>query len=1573
MARRGTLWGSLGDINSRDQDLKEGLSADDVLYFSPSDDATLLPDFYGTGLGLQPWPMVPAGFGTYVAPSPDVLMGASWAAPAVVAQSKDAGAPMPQGAEGPAMTIQAVPNDARYTDGSLWGMYGDASSPANEFGSQAAEAWAQGHTGSMANVIGVIDTGIDYTHPDLYLNIWLNQREIPVTLRASLSDIDSDGLITFRDLNGAANATYVLDYNSDGRIDAGDLLNDARWENGVDEDGNGYRDDLIGWDFANNDNDPMDDHGHGTHIAGTIGALGANGIGVAGVNWNVQLVAVNLYHWFHGLSSNSVRGQAIDYFTNMAVSARAAGSVENFLATNNSWGGNTYSQTVLDAITRAAQQDILFIAGAGNNATNNDNSPYYPSQYATAPITGHEAVISVASITSSGSLWSASNFGMTSVDIAAPGSGIWSTLPNGGYASWNGTSMATPHVTGAIALYASLFPNATSAQIREALLRSATFTASFNDLVASDGRLNIPAMLAIAPPVTAFDDWLYGTNTADILAGQQGNDTLDGGDGNDTLIDDTGSDFAAFMNILDSVTVSLADGKAFSASGRDSLFGIENALGGRGADSLFGDASANLLDGYLGADTLNGDAGDDTLLGGAGNDSLIGASGNDLVAYTAATSAVTVNLLEKISMGAFGEDSLVGIENVLGGVFADSLLGDAFANEISGGAHNDTLEGGLGNDTLSGGDGADFLSFALAAGSVTASLFSNLTNGTAGNDRLSGFENILGGRFADSLQGDSRANQLNGGDGDDTLHGGAGDDTLTGAAGGDFVSYDGVTGSVTVRLASGAVSGAVGNDRLSGIEHILAGGGWDSLLGDVGANLILAGAGNDSLDGLGGNDTLIGDLGSDAVLYAGATGAVTIDLLLGYALDGLGNDSLRSIEEVVAGNFSDWLSGDSEANRLRGGAGADTLVGGLGNDTLWGGADIDLVSYADATGGVSVKLINDVTYGASGTDYLYEIENVLGSTFADTIWGDSGNETLDGQFGDDTMDSHWGDDSLIGGAGTDLLFFYTGYGEDPVTVNLATGTSSGVVFGNDSFTGFENVLGARGSDSFVGDASANGLNGGEGNDTLDGGFGNDMLDGSLGNDSLNGGGGTDFVTYASASNSITVDLAAGLALGSAGNDSLIAVENVTGGNEADSLLGDSSANHLDGGAASDTVAGGQGDDWLNGGSGQIRLTFVLPQRNPFSHIDVGINAKPAFSDLDNDGDLDLVVGRGDGDLLCFRRNSDGRFTAITGEYPANPFFGLDVGWDSAPVFVDADRDGDQDLIVGAYDGTLTTFGIGGWGIGRNYRGIDVGFNSAPVFADFDGNGYQDLLIGRSDGKIVVNSSTDTLRGIDVGSLSTPSFVDLDFDGDFDLVSGESSGALFGFVRNSFGSYDVMDGRIGWPTNPFAGIDVGWNSAPIFTDIDNDGVLDLVIGAGDGTLRLYSGQLTNRDSLAGGTGADTLEGVDGADTLDGGAGNDRLVGGAGNDLFIISDTLDSVIETAGGGADTIISSVSMTIPNHIEALRIANDVSGVTLTGGAGNDMLIGNGLANNFNGGAGDDVILVGNVTLTDIYALFAT
>jgi subtilisin family serine protease len=426
------------------------------------------------------------------------------------------------------VSVGATSNDPGYTGGSLWGTYGDATSPSNAFGSQAGEAWAAGATGSTKIVVGVIDTGIAYTHDDLYLNVWLNQSEIPLSLRGSLSDVDADGLITFRDLNHSSNAAFVTDINSNGRIDAGDLLNDLRWENGADDDGNGYRDDLIGWDFVNNDNDPFDDNNHGTHVSGTIGAKGGNGTGLAGIAWDVQIIGLKfLAADGSGAIANAVK--ALDYYT--AAGKAAVGA--DFVATNNSWGGGGYSSAMQGAIDRTAQAGNLFVAAAGNSATNTDSTANYPSNYSTMTSAGFEAVISVAALTSTGTLASFSNYGTTTVDLGAPGASIYSTLANGSYGSMSGTSMAAPHVTGAIALYAAQNAAASAAGIRDAVLGSAAATPSLVGKTVTGGRLDADAMLRFGtstqpPAEEPMGVFIYGTSGSDKLVGTAGNDTICG-------------------------------------------------------------------------------------------------------------------------------------------------------------------------------------------------------------------------------------------------------------------------------------------------------------------------------------------------------------------------------------------------------------------------------------------------------------------------------------------------------------------------------------------------------------------------------------------------------------------------------------------------------------------------------------------------------------------------------------------------------------------------------------------------------------------------------------------------------------------------------------------------------------------------------------------------------------------------------------------------------------------------------------------------------------------------------------
>lgn len=332
----------------------------------------------------------------------------------------------------------AVSNDTYSTNGSLWGMYGDAGTPANAYGSQASEAWAAGHTSCGNVVIGVIDEGIYFNHEDLAANIWTNPYD-PV--------------------------------------------------DGVDNDGNGYVDDVRGWDFdgnSNNINSGGANDDHGTHVAGTIAGVGGNGKGVAGVCWSgVKLISGKFLGRRGGSTANAIK--AIDYFTDLKTRHGL-----NIVATNNSWGGGGFSQALQDAITRAGNAEILFIAAAGNDAYDNDATASYPSNYPNAN------VIAVASTTSTGGLSSFSQWGRTTVDLGAPGSGIWSTVPKSskgalvsGYASYNGTSMATPHVTGAAALYASTRPGSTAAQIKAAILDATVPTPSLQNKTVTGGRLNV--------------------------------------------------------------------------------------------------------------------------------------------------------------------------------------------------------------------------------------------------------------------------------------------------------------------------------------------------------------------------------------------------------------------------------------------------------------------------------------------------------------------------------------------------------------------------------------------------------------------------------------------------------------------------------------------------------------------------------------------------------------------------------------------------------------------------------------------------------------------------------------------------------------------------------------------------------------------------------------------------------------------------------------------------------------------------------------------------------------------------
>src|SRR5262245_14902904 len=344
--------------------------------------------------------------------------------------------------------VETTPNDPKYADGTLWDM--------NKIAMPAAWDVSTGHPDVL---VAVIDTGADYNHPDLAANIWTNAAEAAGTA-------------------------------------------------GVDDDGNGFVDDIHGYDIVNHDGDPMDDHSHGTHVAGTIGAVGNNGVGVVGVNWSVRIMPVKTFNASgNGTTADTIAG--LNYAVQMG--ARVS---------NHSYGDNVFSQAHLDAITAAGQAGHLVVAAAGNGnffgfPINNDTTPFYPASYKPNP----DNVISVAATDSTDKFASFSNYGATSVDLAAPGVNIYSTVP-GGYGTKSGTSMAAPHVTGAAALIWAADPSLTMTQVRQRILSGTDSIQALNPNrpTVTNGRLNVFKAMPQAPRLSVSDATVTegdtGTTTA---------------------------------------------------------------------------------------------------------------------------------------------------------------------------------------------------------------------------------------------------------------------------------------------------------------------------------------------------------------------------------------------------------------------------------------------------------------------------------------------------------------------------------------------------------------------------------------------------------------------------------------------------------------------------------------------------------------------------------------------------------------------------------------------------------------------------------------------------------------------------------------------------------------------------------------------------------------------------------------------------------------------------------------------------------------------------------------------------
>ncbi len=355
----------------------------------------------------------------------------------------------------------------------------------------ATKAWAV-TTGSSRMVVSVMDTGIDYDHPDLYKNIWINQAEIPASIRARLTDVDGDGLITFYDLNNPVNQGpgKVTDHGHKGYIDADDILmpvSEGGWADGKDTSGDGYVDDLVGWNFVNNTNRPADDFGHGTQVAGVIGAMGNNGVGVSGIDWKVQLMPIKFMN-----SSGS--GSISDFIEGLNYAVAHGAKISN-----NSWTGATYSTPLLEAIQSARAGGTIFVAAAGNFDGNNDTSPVYPAGFQV------DNVVSVAATDRNDRLAGFSNYGARSVDLAAPGVDVLTTTMGGGYGYNSGTSLATPQVAGVLALVWSAHSNWTYSQVIRQVTSTVDKVPALAGKTITAGRVNAGAALGggeVATPAT---------------------------------------------------------------------------------------------------------------------------------------------------------------------------------------------------------------------------------------------------------------------------------------------------------------------------------------------------------------------------------------------------------------------------------------------------------------------------------------------------------------------------------------------------------------------------------------------------------------------------------------------------------------------------------------------------------------------------------------------------------------------------------------------------------------------------------------------------------------------------------------------------------------------------------------------------------------------------------------------------------------------------------------------------------------------------------------------------------------
>ena len=1088
--------------------------------------------------------------------------------------------------------------------------------------------------------------------------------------------------------------------------------------------------------------------------------------------------------------------------------------------------------------------------------------------------------------------------------------------------------------------------------------------------------------------------------TGYVLDGGGGIDTMYGALGNDTyIVDDVGDTIIEYTTVSDGTTT-------YTNTSIDTVeasvtyylpWDVENLiLTGSSAIDGFGTGQANTITGNSAANRLVGNGGADTLIGGGGNDTYVVTDATVTIVEVAGGGVDTVETgLASWTLGANLENLtlLAGAVNGTGNASANVLTGNAAGNLLDGGAGADTMSGGAGDDTYIVDNTGDVVLESAAAGTDTIQASVSLTLGAnvenlvlTGTADLSGTGNAL----ANHLTGNSAGNVLSGGAGNDTLDGGADADTLLGGLGDDTYLVDSALDVVSeapgegVDIVQSAITYTLGAD----VENLtLVGASAIDGTGNVLANVLIGNAGANRLDGGAGADTMIGGDGDDIYIVDNSADVVTEsagngnDLVLASASFVLSaNVENLTLTGTVAidgtGNsLANTLVGNAAANVLDGGAGADTMVGGLGDDVYVVDSLSDVITENASEGTDTVRASISYTLGANleNLTLIGAAVTATGNSAANVLTGHGGINTLDGGAGADTMIGGAGDDTYIVDDEGDQVVELAGQGTDTVqssvTYTLAANVEKLTLTGSSAINGTGNTQ----ANTLVGNSAANVLDGGAGNDTMSGGLGDDTYfvdsTGDVVNEGTNAG--VDVVkasvSYTLGSNIENLTLIGTAAINGTGNT----LNNV--------LTGNAGNNVLSGAAGADTMIGGAGNDtYVVDNAGDVVIELAGE----------GVDTVQTALTYTLGAEIEKLVLTGTGAINGTGNALANTLTGNSGNNVLNGGIGADtmIGGAGNDIYV-VDDIGDV-VTEAASAGTDLVQASVSYTLGSNVENLtltgtaNINATGNTLANTLTGNAGDNVLNGGTgadtmagglgnDTYVVDNTGDVVTEGSNAGTDLVQSSITYTLGSNLENLTLTGTAAINGTgntlanVLTGNSGNNVLNGGSGADTMiGGAGNDtyVVDNAGDVVTEATSAGTdlvqasVSYVLSANVENLTLTG---TSSINATGNTSNNALVGNAGNNRLDGGAGADVMTGGAGNDTYVVDNTGDTTVELAGGGTDTVESSISWTLAAEVENLTLTGTAA-INATGNALANVLTGNSANNVLNGGAGNDTMTGG-------------